>query len=211
MHALPGHARAGQQFGRGLGAQAQRRGVEDRGHRGAGLLVLGGDQVEQGAAAQKDHPPANGYRLGLEGDLGATEGIGTGQVPARHRQQAVTGPGAEHQGIEVQGALAIALHRVEGALVQMPGQGIGAVVEASAQAVEGAVQAFGLARLAAVESGIGTLEALGLAPIDLAAAAAILVDHHRGNAGSQQGFRAAHAGRTGPDDDHPRRVAAPFR
>ena len=204
LHALPGDTRPRQQLGRRQGAQPQRRGIEHRGDGGPGLLVLAGDQVKQGPATQEDHPPADGHRLGLEGDLGAAEGIGARQVPARHRQQPVAGAGAEHQGVEVQGALAIALHGVEGALVQVPGHRLRTIVQPPAQTVEGAVQVFSLGRFAAVEGGIGALKTLGLAAIDLATVAAILVDHHRGDTRGQQGFGAAHAGRAGTDDDHAR-------
>ena len=60
--------------------------------------------------------------------------------------------------------------------------------------------ACGLRGLAAVELGVGPLEALGLAAVDLAAVAPAFVDHDRPHAGLDQRLRGAHAGRAGADD-----------
>ena len=83
----------------------------------------------------------------------------------------------------------------------MPGQRVRAVVDAARQRVEVAVQGGRLAGLEAVQFLRRAAEAVGLAAVDLAAAAPTLVDHDRAQAGGDEPLGGARPGGAGADDN----------
>lgn len=186
----------------------RRCGVQHRFHMGAGLLVLRGHQVQQRPAAQEHHAPADGAGLGLERDLRRAQAVAAGAVPAFHRHQPVGGTAAHQQCVIRQQLRLAPVHHMQGRLIghrcQVPGQGLAAVVHLGAQRIEVLVQGLGLGRFAAVQLGIGPLEAFGLAAVDLAAVAPAFVDDDGPQACGHHGLRGAHAGRPRSHDDDAR-------
>ena len=179
-----------------------RRGVQDRGHVGAGFDVLSSDEIEQSAGAHERYSSTDRARLRFERDLGAAETVRAGEIPALHRHQAIGGAGAEHERIERQRSVPRSVQCVDAALGDVPHERFGQILDAVAKGVESAVHRLGLLRLRAVQRGIGTSEALRLASIDLAAVAPTFVDERGAKARSRQHLGAAYPGRSGADDDY---------
>ena len=208
MRAQPGHvvqplgqqARRAQHGGQGGKAIGEARGIQHRHNTGAGLGVLVGDQIEQGAGAQERDPLADGAALVLQRHLRTTQRVHARRQPARERQHAVGGAGGQDQvGIGHGRALAVAQH-VQRLALGVPHQAAGAIVQLRRQLVHLAMQRVGLAMLEAVQRRLGPREARRRLAVDLAAGARRLVQHHRPQALRRQRLRGADAGRTGPHD-----------
>ncbi|MNP77866.1 hypothetical protein D3C76_1753790 [compost metagenome] len=78
VKALGKGARLQQQAWQGAYLGTERRSIEHRADRGAGLGVLVGHQVQQRPAAGQHHPLANGAALEFQGDLCGAQGIHPG-------------------------------------------------------------------------------------------------------------------------------------
>ena len=98
--------------------------------------------------------------------------------------------------------------RVGDARLDVPDQGVGAIVDAVLHGVESRVHGLRLARLEAVKRGGRPSESRGRPAIDLAAAARAFVDHNRRNAVADERLGRPRSRRAGADDQHRGFVAA---
>ncbi len=138
----------------------------------------------------------------LERNLRAAQAVGACQLPALDRHQAVGGPGTQDQCVVFDHGVHALTGTAQLASGQVPGQGVGAVVDLRAQAIEAFMQVTRFGRFSAIQRRIIAFEAFWLTAIDLPAVTPVFVDQDRFDARSQQGFGAAGACRAGADDDH---------
>ncbi len=194
------HRGAGGERGKGRGAGGAGRCVEHGQGRGAGMGVLIRDEGEQGTGAEKDRAGADRGGLGFERDLRPAEAIDAGKSPARERHDAVGRAGGDDQRIEGKRLRSRAVQKMHAAVVNVPDERFGAIIDAGDERIEHAVQCGRLCGLETIEAPGRAAEVRGLTAIDLAAGSRGLVDDGGSKAGGDEAFGGARAGGAGAHD-----------